>query len=162
MCETTLWVNSKLRQSFTSTCIVTSNECKWYVNSKICSILNSWKTKELGNEFLPKNIQLSQLLTDLKSISSCCSVTISARRAAICLEALSWLAITLFLMFLARFAYFRVLSVSTKSLSDGDMQAIIKVRLQKNNKFINNMLKKIELISRFWINSDAKVICKEL
>lgn len=32
----------------------------------------------------------------------------------------------------------------------------------KNNTFINNILKKIELISRFWINSDAKVICIEL
>lgn len=143
MCETTLLVHTKLRQSFTSTCIITSNECKWYVNSKICSILNSWKTKELGNEFLPKNIQFSQLLTDLKSISSCCSVTISARRAAICLEALSWLAITLFLMFLARFAYFRVLRVSTKSLSDGDMQAIINVRLQKIIHLLTTYKKKL-------------------
>lgn len=32
----------------------------------------------------------------------------------------------------------------------------------KNNTFIKHMIKQIELISRFRVNSDAKVICKEL
>jgi len=39
---------------------------------------------------------------------------------------------TLFLMLRARFAYLRVFNVSTKSQSDGDMQAIIVVLLHYN------------------------------
>ena len=42
---------------------------------------------------------------------------------------MSWLAVTLFLMFLALLAYFRVFRVSMKSRSEGDTQAIITVRL---------------------------------
>jgi len=38
---------------------------------------------------------------------------------------------TLFLMLRARLAYFSVLSVSTKSQSDGDIHAIIVVLLQQ-------------------------------
>ena len=39
--------------------------------------------------------------------------------------------ITLFFMFLARLAYLSVFRVSMKSRSDGDTQAIMRVRLQQ-------------------------------
>ena len=41
---------------------------------------------------------------------------------------------TLFLIFLARLAYFRVFKVSMKSRSEGDTHAIIKVRLRSKSK----------------------------
>lgn len=42
--------------------------------------------------------------------------------------------VTLFLIFLARFAYLSVFRVSMKSRSDGDTQAIIRVRLIEKEK----------------------------
>lgn len=70
-------------------------------------------------------------LTALYSISSIWSRAISARRALICWLVLSWFTTTLFLMFRARLAYFSVFSVSMKSRSDGLMQAIINVWLER-------------------------------
>ena len=78
----------------------------------------------------------------LYSKSSTCSSWISARRAAICLLVLSWLTVTLFWMFRARFAYLSVFNVSMKSRSDGETQAIIIVRLKINVKsFTTELLK---------------------
>ena len=61
-------------------------------------------------------------------MSSNCKFAISCLRIMIVLEVLSWLAVTLFRMFRARLAYFKVLRVSMKSRSEGDTQAIISVR----------------------------------
>ncbi|MPC18357.1 hypothetical protein E2C01_011235 [Portunus trituberculatus] len=66
------------------------------------------------------------ILLPWDSTLSCC---ISCRRIAMALLALSWFTITLFLMLRARLAYFRVFSVSMKSVSLGETQAIIRVRL---------------------------------
>ncbi len=70
-------------------------------------------------------------LTARYAKSSSCSDWTWAFREDICLLVLSWLATTLFFMFLARLAYFSVLSVSMKSLSLGDTHAIITVRLKQ-------------------------------
>jgi hypothetical protein len=62
--------------------------------------------------------------------SSAFSFAICAFCSCTMLLVLSWLAMILFLMFLARLAYCRVLCVSTESTSLGLAQAIISVRLK--------------------------------
>ena len=90
--------------------------------------------------------QREQLLTVLYSDSSCCKACISALRLAIWRLALSWLATTLFLILRARLAYLSVLRVSMKSRSEGEIQAIIKVRLWRK-KWRRNMA---SVSSRWW------------
>ena len=48
--------------------------------------------------------------------------------------------VTLFLIFLARFAYLSVFRVSMKSRSDGDTQAIIRVRLIEKEKSFTTLI----------------------
>jgi hypothetical protein len=49
--------------------------------------------------------------------------------------------LTLFLIFLALFAYLRVFNVSIKSRSDGLTQAIINVRLKHNKLAVNYIIR---------------------
>jgi hypothetical protein len=56
--------------------------------------------------------------------------------------------LTLFLIFLALFAYLRVFNVSIKSRSDGLTQAIINVRLKHNKLAVNYIIRLYSLIVR--------------
>lgn len=74
--------------------------------------------------------------TCLYSSSSSCNCCISCRRRTMVRDDLSWFMVTLFLIFRALFAYFRVLSVSMKSRSLGDTHAIITVWLLPAKSYV--------------------------
>ena len=112
----TVWLRLELDSSKTLILVFS-------LSSSFVSIVFSWYMSLTTSP----PFSVINLFPCLYSISSSSSCWICLLRAEMTWEDLSWFTTIMLVMFLARFAYLKVLRVSTKSLSEGEIQAIIKV-----------------------------------